>query len=224
MDPGQEAKFQQLGYGQVLPALFLSIPGPYQRVRRLTKQMYYTILPSKCIILYYQANYESLQGVKDPEGTGWYRATRQARASVQAASHRGALPSKCIILCYMKRWTQGGMTLIYAFRPAPADWLGCTVKPAAPPAPYQVNVLLYDMIAQIQSPELQYRPRSSHTRRRWGPRWKAVGVNYLARKRSPRPHDREKPLDYVTSIGTGEITADHPTKDFAGRSNVHRLT
>jgi hypothetical protein len=41
---GQEAKFQQRGYGQVLPALFQKTSGPYQ------------------CDYYVSANYESLQG------------------------------------------------------------------------------------------------------------------------------------------------------------------
>jgi hypothetical protein len=76
MDPGQEAKFQQLGYGQVLPALFLRIPGPYQRD-------YYT-----------SANYESLQEVKDPRGPVGMTARRKRRLWCSQPPLEGPLRSE----------------------------------------------------------------------------------------------------------------------------------
>jgi hypothetical protein len=55
----QEAQFQQRGYSKVLPALFRTTPGPYQRD-------YHT-----------WANYESLDGVKDARGPVGMNATRK---------------------------------------------------------------------------------------------------------------------------------------------------
>jgi hypothetical protein len=70
-------------YGQVLPALFRWTPGPYQRD-------YYT-----------SANYESLQGVKDPKGPIGMTASPTARISVWPATPR--VPDQFIVIIILSQ-------------------------------------------------------------------------------------------------------------------------
>jgi hypothetical protein len=73
---GQEAKFQQRWYGQVLPALLRRAPGSHERDH------------------YTSANHEVLQGVKDPRGPVGMHARRKPGLRCRQPPS-GVWPSKC---------------------------------------------------------------------------------------------------------------------------------